>query len=106
SYADYLALEEASEIKHEYIDGVVRPLAGDPVAMAGGTIEHGRLAMRLVRLLAVVLDGRPCEAFSADVKVRIEASNRTTYPDLSIVCGPLERSPVDAEAITNPIIIV
>ena len=99
SYAEYLALEQGSGVKHEYLDGVVR-------AMAGGTIEHGRLAVRLARFLGDALARKSCEAFSSDVKVRIEASNRTTYPDLAVVCGRLERSAADPEAIANPAVIV
>lgn len=99
SYAEYLAREARSETKHEFVDGVVR-------AMAGGTIEHARLASALTRLLAASLVGRPCETYSSDARVRIDASNRTTYPDLTIVCGPLERSSADREAIANPTVIV
>lgn len=99
SYADYLAMERESGLKHEYLDGVVR-------AMAGGTIEHSRLASRFDHLLRMALAGRPCEAFSSDAKIRIDASNRSTYPDLSVVCGRLERSEQDPEAITNPIVLV
>jgi Uma2 family endonuclease len=99
SYAEYLAIEQRTDTKHEYLDGIVR-------AMAGGSIEHGRLPMRLRGLLEPALSGRPCEAFSSDAKIRIEASNRTYYPDLSVVCGRLERSTLDPEAITNPTVIV
>lgn len=99
SYAEYLAAEETSAEKHEFLDGEVR-------AMAGGTISHGALAARLAYLLGAALDGKPCSVFSSDVRVRIEASNRTVYPDLTVVCGRLERSAVDAEAIANPVLIV
>jgi Uma2 family endonuclease len=43
SYQEYLALERASETKHEYVNGEV-------FAMAGGTPEHGRLAVNVGRL--------------------------------------------------------
>jgi Uma2 family endonuclease len=99
SYDDYLALERDSDQKHEYLDGFAR-------AMAGGTIERARLTSRFDRMLGSALDGRPCSTFSADAKIRIEASNRTTYADVSVVCGKLERSSVDGEAIANPVVIV
>jgi hypothetical protein len=38
SYAEYLAAEAVADVRHEY-------LAGDVWAMAGGTIEHGGLAV-------------------------------------------------------------
>jgi Uma2 family endonuclease len=99
TYAEYVALERAGETKHEYLDGQVR-------AMAGGTIEHGRLTSRFNYLVRVALAGRPCEAFSPDTKIRIEASNRTTYADVFVVCGALERSTTDPEAVVNPVVIV
>ena len=42
TYAEYLAAEAAADVRHEY-------LAGDVWAMAGGTIEHGGLAVALAR---------------------------------------------------------
>ncbi len=99
SYDDYLALERGSDQKHEYLDGVAR-------AMAGGTIEHARLTSRFDRLLGAALEGRRCATFSADAKIRVDASNRTTYADVTVVCGTLERSSVDPEAIANPGVIV
>lgn len=99
TYAEYLALEVSSTVKHEYIGGVV-------VAMAGGTIEHGRLVARLTALLSAALQGRPCVVLPADVRVRIRAADRATYPDLHVVCGEIERDDDDDQAVVNPIVIV
>lgn len=99
TYAQYLALELSSDTRHEYVAGVI-------VAMAGGTIEHGRLASRLGALLSNALSGRPCVVLAADVRVRIRAADRATYPDLHVVCGPLERDPDDSNAVVNPVVIV
>jgi Uma2 family endonuclease len=99
TYGEYLALERRADLKHEYLDGVIR-------AMSGGTPEHGRLASQLHHLVRTALQDRKCEVFSSDVRIRIEAANRATNPDLSVVCGRLERSPVDDDAIVNPIVIV
>ena len=99
TYAEYLALESASEVKHEFIEGRVR-------AMAGGTIEHSRLTSRFIHLLSAGLGDRRCEVFSSDAKIRIDASDRTTYADLFVVCESLERSEVDPEGVVNPVVIV
>ncbi|MEI8258929.1 MAG: Uma2 family endonuclease, partial [Deltaproteobacteria bacterium] len=77
--AQYLAHEAGSEVRHEFLDGTV-------VAMAGGTPEHGALAAAIARDLGNALLGRPCRVFSSDVRVQIEATRLTTYPDLSVVC--------------------
>lgn len=99
TYAEYLSLEESSEDKHEY-------LRGEVWAMAGGTPEHGRIQANLIREIGNALGRRPCVVFSSDVRVRIDASDRTTYPDLSVVCGKREVAKIDPLAITNPVVIV
>jgi Uma2 family endonuclease len=80
TYAEYLAVEHAAGQRHEYVAGTVR-------AMAGGSPEHGRLTARMTYLLSRALEGRPCNVFSSDVRIRIRAADRATYPDLSIVWG-------------------
>jgi len=99
SYAEYLEQERSSENKHEF-------LSGEVFAMAGGTIEHGRLCSRVTAALLVGLRGRSCEAFSSDVRVRVLATDLATYPDVSVVCGHIERDPEDANTLVNPIVLV
>lgn len=98
SYAEYLAFERAAETKHEYVNGRV-------YAMAGGSTEHARLAARVISQLLAALHGRPCEVFSSDLRVRIVATGRSTYPDVTVICGRIERAPDDEHAATNPILI-
>lgn len=99
TYAEFLAFEEASATKHEYLDGLV-------VAMAGGSPEHARLSARLIVELTRLLGDRPCVVYSSDARVRISATNRATYPDVTVVCGETEAADDDADAITNPIVLV
>ena len=99
TFAEYLALEEKSETKHELVDGEI-------FAMAHGTPEHGRLAVRMGRLLGNALEGKPCEVFSSDVRVRVLATGLATYPDVSVVCGRIEIDPENRNTITNPIVLV
>jgi Uma2 family endonuclease len=96
SFTEYLAAERGRDLKHEYHDGTER-------AMSGGTIEHGRLAARLQRLVGRAISGRTCEVYSSDVLIRVTATNRALYPDVSVVCGRLEQ---DGDAIINPVVIV
>lgn len=98
-YADYLAMEEASGTKHEYVHGQV-------FAMAGGTPEHSRLAAALIREFGAALRGKPCNVFTSDARVRVESTNRSTYPDVTVVCGKVAPASDDPHAITNPVVIV
>ena len=52
------------------------------------------------------LVGRPCRVFSSDVRVRVRATGLTTYPDVSVVCGAIERDPEDAQTLVNPVLVV
>lgn len=88
TYAAYLAAEEVSETKHEYLRGEVH-------AMAGGTPEHAGLQSAVLIELGVALRGRPCRAYGSDLRVRVEATDLSTYPDITVVCGSLETSVVD-----------
>jgi Uma2 family endonuclease len=99
TYAEYLEFERSSELKHEY-------LRGEVFAMAGGTPEHARLAANVIGELRNALRGRPCSVFTSDARVRIAATDRATYPDVTVVCGRLDHAPDDADAIVNPIVIV
>lgn len=98
TYAEYLSLEESSNVKHEF-------LAGQIYAMAGGTPEHAALAAAFIGLLfAQLRDGR-CRAYDADLRVRTP-SGLATYPDVTVLCGPSERHEADSQAVTNPTLIV
>jgi Uma2 family endonuclease len=100
SYAEYLAYERDSGLKHEFDNGEI-------FAMAGGSRRHNALASRI----SAALEGgrKPgCVAFQSDQKVRILATGRATHSDASMVCGPIEGDPADPSGytITNPDVIV
>lgn len=103
SYAEYVAAEASSDTRHEY-------LGGEVFAMAGGTPEHGALAMAIGARLVDAVREKPCRVFGSDVRVRVLATDLATdlatYPDVSVVCGKLERAADDEHAIVNPVLIV
>ncbi|MGZ0079666.1 hypothetical protein CWO84_08660 [Methylomonas sp. Kb3] len=94
SVEDYLAAELLSDIKHEYD-------AGELVAMSGASKNHERIKMSLARLLGNHLQGKPCEPFSSDVKVKI--GQYLFYPDAMVVCEDTSTHDYYAEA---PVLIV
>lgn len=99
TYAEYLALERRTDQRHEYFDG-------EMFLMAGGTPRHAKVLSNANVALGAALGDRPCQAFSSDLKIRIPATGLATYPDLSVICGPLERHPEDRNVATNPTLIV
>ncbi|MRG92959.1 Uma2 family endonuclease [Polyangium spumosum] len=99
TFAEYIAFEEKAETKHEYRDGEI-------VAMTGGSYEHARLTITVGRMLGNQLEGRRCAVFSPDARLRVLATGLATYPDLSVVCGKLERDPEHKHTMTNPTVLV
>lgn len=99
TYAEYLAREAASEVRHEF-------LRGDVWAMAGGTPTHARLCASVSGVIQGMLAGKPCVPYSSDLRVRVEVRDCSTYPDLTIVCGADQFAKDDPDAITNPTVIV
>lgn len=99
TYAQYRALEAASNVKHEFLDGQI-------YAMAGGSREHAALAAAVVGLIYGQLMRGPCRAHSSDLRVRIPTSGLATYPDVTIVCGEPRADDEDPQAVTNPALVV
>jgi Uma2 family endonuclease len=87
TYAEYLSALEVSDVKLEYCDGEI-------YAMAGATPLHAEL-------IASAFRGN-CKVYASELRVRIEATDLTTFPDASVVCGEQELSPVDPHGIKNP----
>lgn len=100
TYEQYLALERDSTTKHEFVDGEI-------YAMAGGSRRHSALASRVGAALET---GRPsgCVTFQSDQRVRVLATGRVSYPDVSMVGGRILGDPDDPykEVITNPSLLV
>lgn len=75
----YLEQEEASNTRHEFLDGVI-------LAMAGGSRRHGTLIMNLGAALHGQLRDSPCQVFSQDIRLANPLSNSYFYPDLFVEC--------------------
>lgn len=84
--------------------------AGKLVAMAGGSIEHAALSAACSALLRDGLSRLGCKALvlSSDARMRVDhdpdGSHR--YPDVSVICGDVQRHADDETAFTNPAIVV
>ena len=107
SIEEYLAIERASEERHEYIDGYI-------FAMAGESVEHSRICVNLSRTLSTQLLGKRCEVLSPNMKVRSGSVLNTrktakglfSYPDLVAVCGEPEFHDLHRDVLINPMVII
>lgn len=93
----YLELERASNVKHEFY-------AGEIYAMSGGTRAHSLLAMALGAQLTHKLKGRRCEVYNSDLRVGVAATGLITYPDVSVACGEPRFDPKDT--LINPVLLI
>ena len=82
SIEDYLEGEEVSQIRHEYLDGVVH-------AMAGTSDRHNQICGNLYTpLYNHFADDDPCRPFMENMKLQLNAKT-FYYPDVMVACdGP------------------
>ncbi|SLM29903.1 conserved hypothetical protein [Desulfamplus magnetovallimortis] len=97
---EYLELERTSEVKYEYFDGEV-------FAMVGASLNHNRINRNMIQKIGIQLEGSPCEALSSDMRVKIEALEKYTYPDIAMVCGDVNlEKKKGLDTLLNPIVII
>ena len=104
---EYLALERASEERHEFLDGLIYLMAGESPA-------HATICTNLVMIVASQLRGTPCQAWSKDTKVRsgplpvtrYSMEGLFSYPDLVVVCGTPVYLDEYQHVLLNPQVII
>ncbi len=94
---EYFVWEEQQLERHEYIDGEV-------YAMSGGTINHGRIAIKITSMLDSHLDSSGCITGNSDIRINILETNDYSYPDASVTCD--ERDKTISQYIIYPCLIV
>jgi Uma2 family endonuclease len=94
---EYFTWEEKQLEKHELIDGQV-------YAMSGGSVNHGRIAIRFTSMFDAHLENSGCITGNSDIKVNIVETNNYTYPDASVTCD--ERDKNTSNYFTYPCLIV
>ena len=100
TYAEYVALERESSTRHEFVDGEI-------YAMSGGSEDHSALAAEVLRAFGNSLGDRPCRVHTSDLRIYVEAVGMATFPDGSVICGPLEQHPPSPNATAlNPLVLV
>ena len=100
TYADYVAVEQESSTKHEFLDGEI-------YAMAGGTEDHSALAAQVLRALGNAIGDRPCRTHTSDLRLYVEAVGLATFPDGMVICGALQQHPPSPRATAlNPMVLV
>lgn len=86
SAEDYVAGEQISNVRHEFVGGVV-------YAMTGASDDHNTISGNIFAGLHAHLRGTPCRVFMIDLKVRLEIARQDIfyYPDILVACDPRDR---------------
>lgn len=86
SEEEYLAGEEISQVRHEYVGGVV-------YAMAGGSENHNLISLNIASALRNHLRGGPCRVYIVDMRARVSVNVPPNYyyPDVMVVCDPRDK---------------
>jgi Uma2 family endonuclease len=98
TWEEYLAFEEQSPYRHEYVNGTV-------YAMSGASLAHNRIAQKLVAAFGAHLEGGPCEPFFLEAKLEIRTGRDKImyYPDVMVSCRPEDRTD---QIVRNPTLVV
>lgn len=81
---EYVALERASEVRHEYV-------AGQVFAMAGASISHNLIKGNLVAALRGEARKNGCRVLAENVRVAVEEAEFYTYPDVLLTCDAADK---------------
>jgi len=92
--AEYLAFEDSSPVRHEFV-------AGDVYAMTGGTLRHQQVLLNVASSLRAAARGGPCRVYP-EARLRI-GDDVVYYPDATVVCDP---SDDDMHAVRRPCLVV
>lgn len=98
SPAEYLELEVNSDIRHEYINGLI-------IHKTGGTPDHNQLAGNFYAILNFALKRQPYQVFVTDQRLWIPNRKIHTYPDIMVVQTPLVLAEGRKDTIINPVMI-
>jgi len=98
SPVEYLVLERAAEIRHQYY-------RGEMFAMSGASRAHNVINGNLFRSVGNQLAGGPCEAYVNDMRVKVSASGMYTYPDMVVACGDRQFEDSEVDTLLNPTVI-
>ena len=96
---EYLALERASDRKHEFVDGAI-------VAMAGARPPHNILAANVTAALVVLSRGRSCVTMTSDQRVHVPLTGLYAYPDVIVACGERRYDDGEPPSLLNPTALV
>lgn len=99
---EYERYQEISEDRLEFLNGKI-------IAMAGTTLEHEMIVLRLDRKLGECLEKKGCTLVTGSMRMHSpECDKAFLYPDIHIYCGEVKTHKLKhgAYALTEPTLII
>ena len=97
--AEYLEIERAS------MHGRSILYRGEMFAMGGASREHNLITANILRHIHVAFDGRSCEAYSSDMRIKNERTDSYFYPDVVATCESPKFEDDVFDTLLNPQVI-
>ncbi|MGI4873532.1 MAG: Uma2 family endonuclease [Janthinobacterium lividum] len=94
---EYFALEEQSQVRHEFFEGEI-------FAMAGESVAHNILAQNFVLALRTSLRGKKCKVLIEGIQLAVEQNQHYTYPDVMVSCDPADQRA--SRTLHHPVLLV
>ncbi|HEY9402744.1 MAG TPA: Uma2 family endonuclease [Pyrinomonadaceae bacterium] len=96
---EYLAAERKAETRSEYF-------AGEVFAMVGASKRHNLIAANIIRVLGNQLLEHACNVYPSDMRVKVSATGKYTYPDVVVACEPEVFDDAENDTLLNPVVII
>lgn len=96
---EYLSRERHAEHKSEYV-------AGEIFALAGASERHNLIVGNVFAGLHAQLRQRPCKVYASDMRVKVQATDLYTYPDVVALCHEARFDDNQQDTLLNPMLIV
>lgn len=94
---EYFALEEQSEVRHEFFGGEI-------FAMAGESVAHNTIAQNFILALRPALRGKNCRVLIEGVRLGVQEKRHYTYPDVMVSCDPQDQH--EARTLYHPVLLI
>jgi len=100
SLEEYFELDRNAEGNFEYFDGEI-------FEMSGVSPNHARIERNFLVKLSPRATEKGCEAFPANLRIKVPILPTYRYPDLSVVCGEAIFEKLGGlDCLVNPVLIV
>lgn len=88
TFEEYLLLEQDSDTRHEFSDGILIPIEAT-------TKAHNRIKRNLIRQIETpAFDESACELFDENVLTQLTEHKKYVYPDIVVTCDPDDTDPL------------